>query len=154
MPPLAATQAAARLWTARVACCSFRCFWCSLLHRKCDQAKHLVLPPSHCKPVPSSIPIHNNPVGLILENWMPIVGTATVDPLPREKIVQEISNFSEEWGGAPSCWKYIRPLLFQESGQFLLQKSEVRLSCKTTFQDERANQLIVQNCTPHIDTKT
>jgi len=32
--------------------------------------------------------------------------------------------------------------------------SEVHLSCKTTFQDGRTNQLIVQNCTPHIDTKT
>jgi len=39
-------------------------------------------------------------------------------------------------------------------GQFLLQKSEVRLSCKTTFQEERTNQLNVQNYTTHIDTKT
>ena len=44
--------------------------------------------------------------------------------------------------------------ILQKSEQFLLQKSEVRLSCKTTFQNERTNQLIVQNCTPHIDTKT
>jgi len=44
--------------------------------------------------------------------------------------------------------------ILQMSGQFLLQKSELRLSCKTTFQDERTNQLIVQNCTLHIDTKT
>ena len=29
-----------------------------------------------------------------------------------------------------------------------------RLSCKTTFQDERTYQLIVQNCTPHIDIET
>ena len=43
--------------------------------------------------------------------------------------------------------------ILQNSGQFLLQKPEVRLSCKTTFQDERTNQLIVENCTPHIDTK-
>ena len=41
-----------------------------------------------------------------------------------------------------------------QSGQFLLQKSEVCLSCKTTFQDERTYQLMVQNCTPHNDTKT
>jgi len=42
----------------------------------------------------------------------------------------------------------------QKSGQFLLQKSKVRLSCKMTFQDKRTNQLTVQNCTPYIDTKT
>ena len=35
-----------------------------------------------------------------------------------------------------------------------MQKSEICLSFKTTFQDERTNQLIVQNCTPLIDTKT
>ena len=44
--------------------------------------------------------------------------------------------------------------ILQKSGQFLLQKSEVCLSCKTTFEDERTNQLIVQNCTPYIETKT
>jgi hypothetical protein len=38
--------------------------------------------------------------------------------------------------------------------QFLLKKSEVCLSWKTTFQDERTNQLIVENCTPNTDTKT
>jgi len=49
---------------------------------------------------------------------------------------------------------FIQRHILQKSGQFLLQKSEARLSCKTTFQDERTNQLIIQNCTPHIDTKT
>ena len=49
---------------------------------------------------------------------------------------------------------FIQRHILQKSGQFLLQKSEVRLSCKTTFQEERTYQLIVQNCTPHIDTKT
>jgi len=36
---------------------------------------------------------------------------------------------------------FIQRHVLQKSGQFLLQKSEVRLSCKTTFQDERTNQL-------------
>jgi len=49
---------------------------------------------------------------------------------------------------------FIQRHILQKLGQFLLQKSEVRLSCKTTFQDERTFQLIVQNCTPHIDTET
>jgi len=49
---------------------------------------------------------------------------------------------------------FIQRHILQKSEQFLLQKLEVRLSCKTTFQDERTNQTIVQNCTPHIDTKT
>jgi len=49
---------------------------------------------------------------------------------------------------------FIQRHILQNSGQFLLQKSEVPLSCIPTFQDERTNQLIVQNCTPHIDTKT
>jgi len=31
---------------------------------------HLALPPSHCKLVLSSTPIHNNPVGLNLETWL------------------------------------------------------------------------------------
>jgi hypothetical protein len=26
--------------------------------------------------------------------------------------------------------------------------------CKTTFEDERTNHLIIQTCTPHIDTET
>ena len=49
---------------------------------------------------------------------------------------------------------FIQRHILENSGQILLQKSEVRLSSKTTFQDERTNQLIVQNCRPHIDTKT
>jgi len=49
---------------------------------------------------------------------------------------------------------FIQRHILQKSGQFLLQKSEVRLSCKTTFHRERTNQLIVQNCTPLVDTKT
>jgi len=65
------------------------CFWCSLWHPKCDQGMHLALPPSHCKPVFSSIPIHNNPVGLHLETWV-----ATSHPLPREMIIQETAYFT------------------------------------------------------------
>ena len=49
---------------------------------------------------------------------------------------------------------FIQRHILQKSGQFPLQKSEVPLSCKTTFQEERTNHLTVQNCTPHIDTKT
>ena len=159
MPPPAAPQAAALLWTARVACFSFRwLFLFGLLHRKYDQAMHLELPPSHCKPVLSFIPILNNPVGLSLETWLVIVRTTTSDPTPRETIVQEISNFT--WRMRSSVMlethttSFIQRRILQKSGQFFLQKSEVRLSCKTTFQNERTNQLIVQNCTPHIDTKT
>ena len=48
---------------------------------------------------------------------------------------------------------FIQRHILQKSGQFLLQKSEARLFHKMTFQDERTNQLIIQNCTPHIDTK-
>lgn len=39
-------------------------------------------------------------------------------------------------------------------GQFVLQKSQVPLSCKTTFEDERTKQLIIQNSKTHIDTAT
>ena len=49
---------------------------------------------------------------------------------------------------------FIQRRILQTSWQSLLQKSEVRLSCKTAFQDERTNQLIIQICTPHIDTKS
>ena len=49
---------------------------------------------------------------------------------------------------------FIQRHILQKSGQFLLQKFELRLSCKMTFQDERTNQLIVQNYTPHIDNET
>ena len=49
---------------------------------------------------------------------------------------------------------FIRKHILQKLGQFLLQKSEVRLSCKTTIQDERTYQLIVQNYKPQIDTET
>jgi hypothetical protein len=48
---------------------------------------------------------------------------------------------------------FVQRHIHQNLWQFILQKSEVRLSCKTTFQDERTNQLIVQNCTTHTDTK-
>ena len=48
---------------------------------------------------------------------------------------------------------FIRRHVLQMSGQFLLQKFEVHLSCKMTFQEERTNQLIVQNCIPYTDTK-
>ena len=48
---------------------------------------------------------------------------------------------------------FIQMYILQNLGQFLLQKSEVRLSCKTNFQDERTKHLIVQNCTPHTDSK-
>jgi hypothetical protein len=34
--------------------------------------------------------------------------------------------------------------------QFLLQKSYIHLSCKTTFECERTNHLIIQHCTQHI----
>ena len=47
---------------------------------------------------------------------------------------------------------FIQRHILQKSGQFLLQKSEVCLSC--TFPDETTSQLIVQKCTPHTDTKT
>ena len=46
------------------------CFGRGLRHPKCNQAMHLALPRSHCKPVLSSTPIHNNPVGLSLETWL------------------------------------------------------------------------------------
>ena len=49
---------------------------------------------------------------------------------------------------------FIQRHILQKSGQFFLQKCELRLSCKTNFQDEKINQLIVQNYTPQIDTKT
>ena len=42
---------------------------------------------------------------------------------------------------------FIQRHILQNSGKFLLQKSEVRLSCKTTFRDERTNQLTAQNST-------
>jgi hypothetical protein len=48
-------------------------FSCGMRRSKCDQAMHLALPPSHCKPVLSSIPTHNNPVGLSLETWLTCV---------------------------------------------------------------------------------
>ena len=35
-----------------------------------------------------------------------------------------------------------------------MQKSQVHLSCKTTFEDERTKQLIIQNSTTHTDTAT
>ena len=41
-------------------------FLMQLWHPKCNDAMHLALPPSHCKPVHLSIPIHNNPVDLTL----------------------------------------------------------------------------------------
>ena len=49
---------------------------------------------------------------------------------------------------------FIQRHILQKYGKFLLQKSDVCLSCKMTFQDERTNQLIIQNCTPHTNTKT
>ena len=58
-----AAAAATRLWTAREL---LPTSWCSRWHPKCNDAMHLALPPSHCKPIHFSIPIHNNPVGLTL----------------------------------------------------------------------------------------
>ena len=61
-----AAAAAARLWTARESFEVLPTSWCRLWHPKCDDAMHLALPHSHCKPVHLSLPIHNNPVGLTL----------------------------------------------------------------------------------------
>ena len=158
MPLPATTQAGAWLWTALIAA-SADCFWCSLQHPKCDQSMHLVLPPSHCKPVLSSILIHNNPMGLSLETWLANCGDHYVRSITQgNDIVQEISNFTWKMRRSSVMLEIHMTLLIQrhilqKSGQILLQKSEVRLSCKTTFQNERTNQLIVQNCTPHIDSK-
>ena len=56
-----AAAAAARLWTARELPPTS---WCSVWHPKCNDAMHLALPLSDCKPGHLSIPIQNNPVGL------------------------------------------------------------------------------------------
>ena len=40
--------------------------------------------------------------------------------------------------------------IYRKMEQFLLQKSYIQLSCKTTFEYERTSHLIIQNCTPHI----
>ena len=136
-------------------------FWCSLRHPKCDQAMHIALPPSPCNPVLSSILTHNNTVGLCLETWLANCWDRYVPSIAQGNDSSGISNFIWRMRRSSACWKYIWPHLLkiqrhilQKSGQFLLQKFEVCLTCKTTFQDERTNQLIVQNCTPHIDTKT
>jgi hypothetical protein len=86
------------------------------------------------------------------------VGAATSDPSIREMIIEEISNFTLKMRKSSVMMEvhttsFIQRHILQKSGQFLLQKSQVRLSCKTIFADERTNQLI-KNCTPHIDTLT
>ena len=115
-------------------------FWCGLLHWKCGQAMHLALPPSHCKTVLSSIPIHNNPVGLILETWLANHGDRHVRSIAQGN--DSSGNFltsREEWGGALSCWKYIRPRLSKgisskirgnSSCRNLRHASAVRRPCK------------------------
>jgi hypothetical protein len=44
--------------------------------------------------------------------------------------------------------------IFQKLGQFLLPKSQIPLSCKTAFEDERTNHLSIQTRTPHFETET
>jgi hypothetical protein len=43
-----------------------------------DAVCGVIRPPSHSKPVLSSIPIHNNPVGLSLETWLANCGDCHV----------------------------------------------------------------------------
>ena len=100
-------------------------FWCGLRHPKCDQAMHLALPPSHCKPVLSSIPIHNNPVGLSLETWLANGGDRNVQSIARGIIVQEICNAT--WRMRRSSvvleihtTSFIQRHILQKLGQFLL----------------------------------
>ena len=55
--------------------------------------------------------------------------------------------------------KYIRPRLFKDTSSKCRGKSSYRnlryaAPCKSTFKDERSNQVIVQKCTPHVDNKT
>jgi hypothetical protein len=102
-------------------------------------------------------PSPNNPVGLGWRPGWPIVGTATSNPSPRETTVQKISNFILKMKRSSVMLEvhttsFIQRYILQKSWQFLL-KSEVCLFCMTTFQDERANQLIVQSCAPLTDTK-
>ena len=160
MPPPVATQAAARLWTARVALSSFH--WlsdavCGIQNatKQCISRYHLHTVNQLFHPSPYTI----NQWAYVWRSGWPMVWTAMSDPLPREIIVQEISNLT--WRMRMNSvmleiytTSFIQRHILQKSGQFLLQKSEVRLSCKKTFQDERTNQLFAQNCTPHIDTKT
>ena len=75
----------------------------------------------------------------------PIVGNARSDPFSRVTKVQEISNFT--WRMRRSSvmleirtTSFIQRHILQKSGQFLLQKFEVHLFCKMTFQDERTNE--------------
>jgi hypothetical protein len=50
---------------------------------------------------------------------------------------------------------FIQRHILQKSGQLsVLQEPYVHASCRATFEDEKANQLIIQNCTPHSDTVT
>ena len=44
--------------------------------------------------------------------------------------------------------------IFKQLGQFLLPKSQITLSCKTAFEDERTNHLIIRKRTPHFETET
>jgi len=136
------------------------CFWCGLRHPKCDEAMHLALPPLHCKPVLSSIPIHNNQVGLSLETWLANCGDL-LRPIhrPGKREFRKFLISREEWGGAPSCLKYIGPRVFKGTSS----KSRGNSSCRNlryafpvtrTSKMKGPHQLIVQNCTPHIDTKT
>ena len=121
---------------------------------------HIALPPSHCNPVLSSILTHNNPVGLHLETWLANCGDSYIPSITQGNESSGISNFmsrmrrSSDMLEIHTTFFKIQRHILQKLGQFLLQKFEVHLTCKTTFQNERTNQLIVQNCTPHIDTKT
>jgi hypothetical protein len=42
----------------------------------------------------------------------------------------------------------------KKMGQFLLPKSQITLFCKTAFEDEKTNHLIIQKRTPHFETET
>ena len=105
MPPPAATQAAARLWTARVARSSFS----SLFLMRSAASRMRPNNASHCKLFLSSIPTHSNRVGLSLENlagqWC---GPQRPIHRPEKRKFRKFVTPREEWGGAPSCWKYIR----------------------------------------------
>jgi hypothetical protein len=89
---------------------------------------HLAFQISRCGSFLSSIPIHNNPLGLSLETWLANCGDATSDTSPKEMIVQNISNFTwKTWRSAVILEVYrasfIQRHIFQKSRQFRLQKS-------------------------------
>jgi hypothetical protein len=71
-------------------------------------------------------------------------------------IVPEVPNFTkneEDLCHTGCTYNLVYSKSRPPNSEFLMQKLQVYLSFKTSFEDEMTSQVNIPNCTPHIDNE-